>query len=126
MIKDLKKIIFAENKLDKIKLDKTSEITDTITTAPEENNLAVKLRDESISTFNPTLYAYAVHKVENKYDIMKVSIDPENFKSAAELLGKNYDSESRAYMELQYLMAADLSKKRREEHDNYKRKGQNV
>jgi hypothetical protein len=126
-MKDLmKKIIFAENKLDKIKLDKTDEITDTSTTAPKnETDLAEKIKSESISInmFNPTLYAYAVHKVENKFDIMKVSIDPENFKSAAELLGKKYDSESRAYMELQSLMAADLVKKRKEEHVNHKQKG---
>lgn len=119
------KIVFA---VDKIKLDNPKESLDTSTIetttdkdADLENELAKTMKENSM--FKPTLYAYAVYKLENrKYDIFKVGIDPETSKSVAERLGKNWDSENRAYMEMQSLMAADLIAKRKEEFNQNKGK----
>lgn len=109
--------------VDKKKLDNPNEIVDTVNVA---NTTDVKPTENSVETFaetvkaestlNGTLYAYAVKKVDNRqYDVIRVTIDPITLKSVAEKFGKTYDSENRAYRDVQSAVAADMVMKKKEE-----------
>lgn len=101
----LKNIIMSEPKK---KLDKDTKIVDNIS-----NDLAEKVK--SNLTFEPTVNAYVpfFNEERQRYDIIKVLIDPRNDSSRIERIELKTDSEGRAIAEMQHYYAQDHLEKLR-------------